>query len=256
MRAWCPPPQRLAMWDWCSAYHLVCIGLLPTAGLLRVEIAPAGARHATLPAPLAPTRTSPVGQSRSAAARIREQRLDGNDSSCHGSGKSELCSTGADHYFQFGFTIAAGNLAAGATADVGPGFNKNDFSSFDQTNDYSVQQLDRLLDGYDRHYVFERHARLRNRADVSAQSGSGIPSTMRSTSPRRSTEANPALAARAAASTSCLAGQHPKLSPYSTGRTSVHLTGPWQVRQGGRVLPASMRMGGMGCFDPLVQTPM
>ena len=45
--------------------------------------------------------------------------------------------TGADHYFQLGFTTAAGSLAAGATAEIGPGFNKNDFSAFTQTNDYS-----------------------------------------------------------------------------------------------------------------------
>jgi hypothetical protein len=44
---------------------------------------------------------------------------------------------GADHYFQLGFTAAAGSLAAGATAEIGPGFNKNDFSQFTQTNDYS-----------------------------------------------------------------------------------------------------------------------
>ena len=28
-------------------------------------------------------------------------------------------------------------LAPGATAELGPGFNKNDFSMFTQTNDYS-----------------------------------------------------------------------------------------------------------------------
>jgi hypothetical protein len=45
--------------------------------------------------------------------------------------------TNADYYFTFGFTTAAGNLAPGATAELGPGFNKNDFSPFTQTNDYS-----------------------------------------------------------------------------------------------------------------------
>jgi hypothetical protein len=45
--------------------------------------------------------------------------------------------TNADFYFTFGFTTAAGNLAAGATAELGPGFNKNDFSNYTQTNDYS-----------------------------------------------------------------------------------------------------------------------
>jgi hypothetical protein len=45
--------------------------------------------------------------------------------------------TNANYYFTFGFTAAAGNLAPGATAELGPGFNKNDFSRFTQTNDYS-----------------------------------------------------------------------------------------------------------------------
>jgi hypothetical protein len=45
--------------------------------------------------------------------------------------------TNADFYFTFGFTTAAGSLAPGATAEIGPGFNKNDFSAFTQTNDYS-----------------------------------------------------------------------------------------------------------------------
>ena len=45
--------------------------------------------------------------------------------------------TNADFYFTFGFTSAAGNLAAGATVELGPGFHKNDFSNYIQTNDYS-----------------------------------------------------------------------------------------------------------------------
>ena len=45
--------------------------------------------------------------------------------------------TGADHYFQLGFSTAAGALVAGATVDIGPGFHKDDFSSFSQTGDYS-----------------------------------------------------------------------------------------------------------------------
>jgi hypothetical protein len=43
----------------------------------------------------------------------------------------------ADFYFTFGFTTAAGNLAVGATAEIGAGFHKNDFSNYTQTNDYS-----------------------------------------------------------------------------------------------------------------------
>ena len=45
--------------------------------------------------------------------------------------------TEADFYFTFGFISTAGNLAAGATVDLGPGFHKNDFSNYTQTNDYS-----------------------------------------------------------------------------------------------------------------------
>jgi hypothetical protein len=45
--------------------------------------------------------------------------------------------TNADFYFTYGFTTAAGNLAVGATLDMGPGFHKNDFSACTQTNDYS-----------------------------------------------------------------------------------------------------------------------
>lgn len=44
---------------------------------------------------------------------------------------------GADHYFQLGFSAAAGTLVAGATVDIGPGFHKDDFSSFSQAGDYS-----------------------------------------------------------------------------------------------------------------------
>jgi hypothetical protein len=43
----------------------------------------------------------------------------------------------ADHYLQFGFAAAAGNLAAGATASIEFGFHKNDWSVFTRTNDYS-----------------------------------------------------------------------------------------------------------------------
>lgn len=45
--------------------------------------------------------------------------------------------TGADHKFEIGFASAAGSLAAGATLDIGPGFHKDDFSAFVQSNDYS-----------------------------------------------------------------------------------------------------------------------
>jgi hypothetical protein len=45
----------------------------------------------------------------------------------------------ADHYFQFGFTSGAGSLAAsgGTTSDMQLRWNKNDFTNFTQTNDYS-----------------------------------------------------------------------------------------------------------------------
>jgi hypothetical protein len=43
----------------------------------------------------------------------------------------------ADHTFTLGFTSGAGTLAPGATAEIGPGINKSDFSTFTQTNDYS-----------------------------------------------------------------------------------------------------------------------
>jgi len=43
----------------------------------------------------------------------------------------------ADHIFTLGFSSGAMTLAAGATAEIGPGINKSDFSTFTQTNDYS-----------------------------------------------------------------------------------------------------------------------
>lgn len=43
----------------------------------------------------------------------------------------------ADHYLQFGFSAADGNLAAGGTAFFELGFHKNDWSNFTRTNDYS-----------------------------------------------------------------------------------------------------------------------
>ena len=46
--------------------------------------------------------------------------------------------TGANYYFQFGFTTAAGTLAAGAsTTDIQLRFSKNDFTNYNETDDYS-----------------------------------------------------------------------------------------------------------------------
>jgi hypothetical protein len=47
--------------------------------------------------------------------------------------------TGANYYFQFGFTSTAGSLNAngGSTGDIQLRWNKSDFSNFTQTNDYS-----------------------------------------------------------------------------------------------------------------------
>ena len=45
--------------------------------------------------------------------------------------------TMADAYYQIGFAAAAGNLNAGATAEFGLGFHKNDWSNFTQSSDYS-----------------------------------------------------------------------------------------------------------------------
>jgi hypothetical protein len=45
--------------------------------------------------------------------------------------------TNADFYFQAGFVAAAGNLNPGATAEFQVQWRKNDFSTFDLTNDYS-----------------------------------------------------------------------------------------------------------------------
>lgn len=45
---------------------------------------------------------------------------------------------GADYYLQVGFTSSAGNLAPGAsTGEIQNRFNKNDWSKYDETNDYS-----------------------------------------------------------------------------------------------------------------------
>jgi endoglucanase len=44
----------------------------------------------------------------------------------------------ADFYLQVGFAAAAGSLAAGAnTSDIQARFNKNDFSPYNEANDYS-----------------------------------------------------------------------------------------------------------------------
>jgi hypothetical protein len=45
--------------------------------------------------------------------------------------------TTADSYYQVGFTAAAGSLNAGATAEFGLAFHKNDWTNFTQANDYS-----------------------------------------------------------------------------------------------------------------------
>lgn len=45
--------------------------------------------------------------------------------------------TGADTYFEFGFTTTAGNLAPGASLDVQTRIAKADWSNYNQSNDYS-----------------------------------------------------------------------------------------------------------------------
>ena len=45
--------------------------------------------------------------------------------------------TMADAYLQIGFAAAAGNLNAGATAEFGLGWHKNDWTNFTLSNDYS-----------------------------------------------------------------------------------------------------------------------
>jgi len=46
--------------------------------------------------------------------------------------------TGADTYLQVGFAGGAGSLAAGTdTGEIQARFNKNDFSNYTETNDYS-----------------------------------------------------------------------------------------------------------------------
>jgi hypothetical protein len=46
--------------------------------------------------------------------------------------------TNADFYLQVAFAAAAGNLASGAnTSDIQARFNKNDFSPYNEANDYS-----------------------------------------------------------------------------------------------------------------------
>jgi mannan endo-1,4-beta-mannosidase len=45
--------------------------------------------------------------------------------------------TNADFTYQIGFNAAAGNLNAGATIEFGLGWHKNDWTNFNQANDYS-----------------------------------------------------------------------------------------------------------------------
>jgi endoglucanase len=46
--------------------------------------------------------------------------------------------TNADYYFQVGFAPASGNLAAGAnTGNIQTRFSKDDFSNYNEVNDYS-----------------------------------------------------------------------------------------------------------------------
>ncbi|ANY68208.1 hypothetical protein BBD42_18295 [Paenibacillus sp. BIHB 4019] len=45
--------------------------------------------------------------------------------------------TGADHYAEYSFTSGAGSLTASQSLEILTAFNKNNWSSYTQTNDYS-----------------------------------------------------------------------------------------------------------------------
>ena len=51
--------------------------------------------------------------------------------------KMSTAKSGADHYVEIGFTVAAGSLATGETVELQPRFAKTDWSNYNQADDYS-----------------------------------------------------------------------------------------------------------------------
>ncbi|MGC5325784.1 glycoside hydrolase family 44 protein [Brevibacillus sp. SYSU BS000544] len=60
--------------------------------------------------------------------------------------KMPVPASDADHYLEISFADAAGTLQPGSTVGVYPWFNKNDWSSFDQSNDYSFNNSSSVED--------------------------------------------------------------------------------------------------------------
>ena len=81
--------------------------------------------------------------------------------------------TMADAYMQIGFAAAAGNLNAGATAEFGLGWHKNDWTNFTQSNDYSYNAATAFTTHDQGHRLPRRRAGLRHRAACSAARSAG-----------------------------------------------------------------------------------
>jgi len=61
----------------------------------------------------------------------------GNDNVTGSFTSMSTTASGADTYLQLGFSSGAGTLAAGASADIQARFSKDDWSNYNQSDDYS-----------------------------------------------------------------------------------------------------------------------
>ena len=59
--------------------------------------------------------------------------------------KMDTAMEGADTYLEISFSSSAGTLAAGETVNIQSAFNKKDWTNYNQGNDYSFNDADKIV---------------------------------------------------------------------------------------------------------------